>query len=629
MKKFYYFATVAIILIGCGKIEKAISNLELRMDAIEGTAISTVDKQITAINASLETLKSVDESLQGLIDILEKEDENLKKADSELSKKITDLETYIESEINFSKDWADATFATLEQYAGMQEEIAAIRLSIEKYNTDITAAYVKAISDAIEASEKSMKGWVNATLAESYYDIATIDAMLKELSSDLDDADSALRNDLQNQRTALENAKQELRTEWESAISFAIYDNNGFIDEKIINALKEPNEKIQHLEQELIVLTDRFARRIQSLVFLPQYNDGKVKIDFEQGVTLDFVISPARLADDLKTAFDNNSSIISGYARYTEDPATRTVNLINLTVTGLETGDNGIISICLSAQNLSKKFWKGDIEAVTFIKITDNNGNDIISDCIPMYGDAPLFSVSASKMVIFSKGNLQHHPLNGLWRFAENQYDCIGADNANISTSYDGWIDLFGWSSTKYNYGVSSSTDYNDYYGDFVDWGKLTIGNYAPQTWRTITVEEYEYLSTGRTEASNLLGCAMVNGVTGLILLPDDWKCPSEVTFNPGFYSGVVAEPYAFAEQNNYTAEEWASLEKAGAVFLPSAGFRYETSVTEGGVYWTATRRSDHRNERSHTFSFNSTTTGTGNMANRDGYAVRLIRDIE
>ena len=75
MKKFYYFATVAIILIGCGKIEKAISNLELRMDAIEGTAISTVDKQITAISASLETLKSVDESLQGLIDILEKEDE--------------------------------------------------------------------------------------------------------------------------------------------------------------------------------------------------------------------------------------------------------------------------------------------------------------------------------------------------------------------------------------------------------------------------------------------------------------------------------------------------------------------------------------------------------------------------
>ena len=113
MKKLYIFATVVIILTGCGKIEKAISDLELRMDTIEGTAISTIDKQITAMRASLETLKSVDESLQGLIDILEKEDENLKKADSELSKKITDLETYIESEIKSSKDWASATFATL------------------------------------------------------------------------------------------------------------------------------------------------------------------------------------------------------------------------------------------------------------------------------------------------------------------------------------------------------------------------------------------------------------------------------------------------------------------------------------------------------------------------------------
>ena len=246
-----------------------------------------------------------------------------------------------------------------------------------------------------------------------------------------------------------------------------------------------------------------------------------------------------------------------------------------------------------------------------------------------MYADELLFSVSASKKVIFSQGNLQHHPLNGLWRFAENQYDCIGADNANISTSYDGWIDLFGWSSTKYNYGVSSSTENYDYYGNFADWGGLTIGNSLPYTWRTMTVQEYSYLSTGRTEASNLLGCAMVNGVTGLILLPDDWKCPSGVTFNPGFYSGDVAEPDAFAEQNNFTVDEWAVLEKAGAVFLPSAGSRYGTSVIEGtGVYWTATRRSDNRDERSHTFSFNSINAGTGNMANRDGYAVRLIHEI-
>ena len=56
------------------------------------------------------------------------------------------------------------------------------------------------------------------------------------------------------------------------------------------------------------------------------------------------------------------------------------------------------------------------------------------------------FSVSEGKQVIFSPGNLQYHPKNDQWRFAENQYDRIGEANKNVSVTYDGWIDLFGWS---------------------------------------------------------------------------------------------------------------------------------------------------------------------------------------
>lgn len=56
------------------------------------------------------------------------------------------------------------------------------------------------------------------------------------------------------------------------------------------------------------------------------------------------------------------------------------------------------------------------------------------------------FSVSADKQVVFSAGNLQYHPANDEWRFAENQYDYIGAANGNIAADYDGWIDSFSWS---------------------------------------------------------------------------------------------------------------------------------------------------------------------------------------
>lgn len=50
-----------------------------------------------------------------------------------------------------------------------------------------------------------------------------------------------------------------------------------------------------------------------------------------------------------------------------------------------------------------------------------------------------------------SPGNLQYQASTGIWRFAEHQYDYIGSGNENISTSYSGWIDLFGWGTGRYN----------------------------------------------------------------------------------------------------------------------------------------------------------------------------------
>ena len=52
------------------------------------------------------------------------------------------------------------------------------------------------------------------------------------------------------------------------------------------------------------------------------------------------------------------------------------------------------------------------------------------------------FSVSATQQVLFAPGNLQYHPANDEWRFAESQTDCIGDANKNCSSTYNGWLDL-------------------------------------------------------------------------------------------------------------------------------------------------------------------------------------------
>ena len=233
------------------------------------------------------------------------------------------------------------------------------------------------------------------------------------------------------------------------------------------------------------------------------------------------------------------------------------------------------------------------------------------------------FSVSETKTVTFSPSNLQYHAANNEWRFAPNQTDYIGAANANISPSYNGWIDLFGWGTG--NNPTNKSTDYNDYQ-TFVDWGVNNIGSYAPNTWRTLTLNEWEYIFKNRSNASHLKGVAQVNGVNGLILLPDAWVCPSGVTFKAGFYISYGEEYYATYQ--SFSASEWSKLEASGAVFLPAAGVRYGSTVLgvqDRGHYWSAT---EGDSSYAYYLDFNSCGAYMGGGLYRNyGQSVRLVQD--
>ena len=232
------------------------------------------------------------------------------------------------------------------------------------------------------------------------------------------------------------------------------------------------------------------------------------------------------------------------------------------------------------------------------------------------------FSVSATKTVTFSPGNLQYHAANDEWRFAPNQTDYIGDDNENISSTYNGWIDLFGWGTG--NNPTNKSTYYDDYQ-TFVDWGVNKIGSYAPNTWRTLTYNEWYYLLTNRSNASNLKGVAQVNGVNGLILLPDAWVCPSGVTFKSGFYDDWCIECYS-----NYqaiSASDWSKLETSGAVFLPAAGYRGGSDVDHVqyfGYYWSAT---EYNSYGANCLGFDSDVAGMNFDYRNYGQSVRLVQD--
>jgi hypothetical protein len=235
-----------------------------------------------------------------------------------------------------------------------------------------------------------------------------------------------------------------------------------------------------------------------------------------------------------------------------------------------------------------------------------------------------VFSVSADKQVTFSKGNLQYTQSTNTWSFAENQWDMIGTDNV-IDGALADKIDLFGWSTSATNFGVSASTSNSDYSGSFVDWGTNQIGADAPNTWRTLTKDEWEYLLNTRPNASSLKGVAQVNGVNGLIFLPDNWTCPSGVTFKSGFHSTYGVDYYAAYQ--TFTAEQWSKLEAAGAVFLPASGHRFSSDVSTvqySGFSWSAT---EYGSSHANCLAFAS---GEASMRNYDcnhGFSVRLVKD--
>ena len=265
------------------------------------------------------------------------------------------------------------------------------------------------------------------------------------------------------------------------------------------------------------------------------------------------------------------------------------------------------------------------------------------------------FSVSATLQVRFSQGNLQYQASTNTWRFAEHQYDYVGAqarnysagnvsgsNNLNISPTYSGWIDLFGWGTSGWNSGAVcyqpwsaslTSSDYlsaNGLTGAYAeaDWAwhnAISNGGNTVHQWRTLTATEWNYLLCIRNEATSKHGFGFINGVLGLIILPDNWTLPLGCSFE----SAAIAE-YGNWTNNSYTLAEWAQMEIAGAVFLPAAGRRFGGMMASNykniGDYWsTGPSSPDHIQ---FPYPYNSDYIDIGGLMKRTGIAIRPVRVI-
>jgi len=390
-------ATVTMVLPGCKKIEDSINALDERISKLEQESIPTIDEQIEAINLSLEALNAVDEALDERIEALESSDEStaeeiaaLKSADQAIEAKISELKSYVDDLLKSTKDWVSATFATLEQFNELSSDLASLKALVEAGKVEIAANLATAISNL----ETTMKAWVGEQLS-NYYTIAQVDAKILALQSAMADSSEALMQELVDLQSQLEAAKSELTTAYIKAIEDAITTNNGVVDAKIAGEIAAVNSridsevaainaKIATLQAQVDKNTEDIAKllaRIQSVSYIPQYNDGKATLKYISGasqVTLNFKVSPTECVEELAKVWERAIKVDAVYT------VTRAVSFENMPVLKFETDtENGVISVIASGEGLSKDVLSGTQTASVSLSISDGN-NSVTSEYVAM-----------------------------------------------------------------------------------------------------------------------------------------------------------------------------------------------------------------------------------------------------
>ena len=252
------------------------------------------------------------------------------------------------------------------------------------------------------------------------------------------------------------------------------------------------------------------------------------------------------------------------------------------------------------------------------------------------------FSVSDTKKVHFSRGNLQYNAVQNKWRFAPRQYTYICGENDNVAQDYDGWIDLFPFGTSGWNSGATyyqpwqvggswdsylpGGDESNDLTGAYAnaDWGvynKISNGGNKVGMWRTLTADEWSYLMGDNANRAGKYGaCTVAGNYKGVLILPDDWTLPSGCSFTAGYGNQY--------KTNQYTLNEFQRMEAAGAIFLPLAGQRgcganYSLSG-EQGYYWSSSRDPENTGAIDMWIYDN---VRIGNLARCMSASVRLVRD--
>ena len=249
--------------------------------------------------------------------------------------------------------------------------------------------------------------------------------------SNLKAKDSALENSISNLQkyvdTQIQNAKSEAAAAYATIEQYNnillqlsnLQSSTNKLGEELtakINAeVKSLNDKISDLENRLKAVeekVDDLLARIQSVSYIPRYDDNKATLKYISGVSqvvLDFKVSPKECVAELEKVWE---SAIKIDAVYTE---TRAVSFVDMPIVEFEAdAENGVISVIASGENLSEWLFAGTQSASASLTISDGNSS-VTSEYVPMIAqevDMYQLSVPANQIWYTSTDDNVVEPFN-------------------------------------------------------------------------------------------------------------------------------------------------------------------------------------------------------------------------
>lgn len=202
-------------------LEKAVEELRKSDNANKEELIRAIEQAEKEVLVTLETMKSeMNVKLSDIGGAIS----DLKKKDADLEGKISDLKSYAGKELKGTEDWVKATFATLEQYNDIVEQIAGIDIEIAGLKTSMTDLEERLIKNFTESLNKTVSDLESAVADE----VAGLNDRISKEVADLTNAFTE----------ALLKARNETEAAWEKNLKDSVNDLKSSLESWVNDKIK-------------------------------------------------------------------------------------------------------------------------------------------------------------------------------------------------------------------------------------------------------------------------------------------------------------------------------------------------------------------------------------------------------